>query len=154
NGECYAHVTAIIAGEVLMMLKSKLCLALAVLLCLPLYAQDQQSTFTIRVNTQLVVQTVSVTDKNGKPIEGLTQDDFIITEDNVPQTIGVFQFERFDDSAPPRSSPSAVDRGPAKLSESARIAPAPPGDSRFQDRRLLVLYFDMPTMGDADRYRA
>src|SRR4051812_41397666 len=63
------------------------------LLCLPVFvsalvAQDQP--FTIKVRTQLVVQTVSVNDKDGKPIEGLTKDDFILTEDGAPQTISTF----------------------------------------------------------------
>jgi VWFA-related protein len=29
-----------------------------------------------------------------------------------------------------------------------------PGDNRYQDRRLMALYFDMSTMGDSERYRA
>src|SRR5437773_2192459 len=57
-----------------------------------LFGQDQP--FTIRVNTRLVVQTVSVTGKDGKPIEDLTKDDFILTEDGIPQTIGIFEFEK------------------------------------------------------------
>src|SRR4030095_4106822 len=32
--------------------------------------------------------------------------------------------------------------------------PLPPGESRYQDRRLLALYFDMPALGDAERFRA
>jgi len=119
----------------------------------PILAQDQQTQFTIKVNTQLVVQTVTVTGKDGKPIEGLTKDDFIVTEDNTPQTISVFEFQKFDDSAPLRVTPPAATRGPAQ-SRLARIAPEPPGDNRYQDRRLLVLYFDMSAMGDAERFRA
>ena len=41
---------------------------------------------------------VSVTDKDGKLIEGLTADDFTLTEDNVPQTISVFEFQKLDDT--------------------------------------------------------
>ena len=132
-------------------------LLVCLFLCLPLLAQDQPAPFTLRVATQLVVQTVTVTDKDGKPIEGLTKDDFLLTEDNVPQSISVFEFEKFDDTAVPRpTAPTpvvAVDRGPVQLPQS-RIAPVPPGDSRYQDRRLLVLYFDMPMLGDVERYRA
>ena len=39
-------------------------------------------------STQLVVETVSVKDKSGKPVEGLTAKDFVLTEDGVAQTIG------------------------------------------------------------------
>jgi hypothetical protein len=55
--------------------------------------QEPQQPFTIKVDTQLVVETVIVKDKDGKTIEGLTEKDFVVTEDNVPQTISVFQFQ-------------------------------------------------------------
>src|SRR6185295_2276776 len=84
-------------------------------------------------------------------------DDFLLTEDNVPQTISVFEFEKLDDTVIPRpSTPTpavVVDRGPVQPPQS-RISPVPPGDSRYQDRRLLALYFDMPQLGDAERFRA
>src|ERR1035438_6552674 len=44
-------------------------------------------TATIRVSTQLVVETVVVKDKKGSPVEGLTTKDFTVTENGVPQTI-------------------------------------------------------------------
>jgi len=127
------------------------------LVSFPLLAQDQPTNFTLRVNAQLVVQTVTVTDKDGKPVEGLVADDFILTEDNILQTISVFEFEKFDDTISPRPSlpiPAlAVERGPVQP-PATRITPVPPGDSRYQDRRLLALYFDMPQLGDAERFRA
>src|ERR1700674_4952150 len=43
---------------------------------------QQQPVF--RSGTRLVVETVSVKDKNGKPIEGLTAKDFTILEDGEP----------------------------------------------------------------------
>ena len=117
--------------------------------------QPQQAPFTINVSTQLVVQTVTVTDKDGKPIEGLTAEDFLLTEDNVSQTISVFEFEKLDNTALPQQLPTlAADRGPAQPPTQIRIAPVPPGESRYQDRRLLALYFDMPALGDAERFRA
>ena len=39
----------------------------------------QQPTF--RSGTKLVIQTVSVKDQDGKPVEGLTARDFVVTED-------------------------------------------------------------------------
>src|SRR6185295_18654901 len=69
---------------------------------------EQQQPFTIKIDTQLVVQTVIVKDKDGKPIEGLTEKDFVITEDNVPQTISVFQFQRLDDTPAPATAPTAA----------------------------------------------
>jgi hypothetical protein len=35
-----------------------------------------------------------------------------------------------------------------------RISPEPPGNIRYQDRRLLALYFDMTAMPPADQLRA
>src|SRR5262245_28738288 len=53
---------------------------------------QQQQPFTLRVDAQLVVETVTVKDRDGKSIEGLTARDFTITEDGVRQDIGVFEF--------------------------------------------------------------
>ncbi len=112
-----------------------------------------QDPFTIKVNTRLVIETVSVTDKDGKPIEGLAKDDFELTEDNVPQNISVFEFQKLDDSISPRNSTSA-ERGPARPPAQTVNTPVAPGLQHYQDRRLLVLYFDMTMMSDPDRFRA
>jgi len=121
-----------------------------VILVFPAASQNQQSPFTLSVNTRLAVQTVSVKDKDGRPIEGLTKDDFVLTEDGVAQTISVFEFQRLDDSIPPRAETPR----PAPPPVQNQIVPVPPGDSRYQDRRLLALYFDMSSMSDPDRFRA
>ena len=49
---------------------------------------------TFRSGTRLIVETVSVKDKDGKPIEGLTAKDFTVTEDGEPQTISFVEFQR------------------------------------------------------------
>jgi len=51
-----------------------------------LAAQAPKPQFTVTANTRLVVEAVSVTDKQGRPVEGLTAKDFHITEDGVAQT--------------------------------------------------------------------
>ena len=48
----------------------------------------------VRSTTRLIVQTVTVKDKDGKPIEGLTAKDFVVTEDGEPQTISFVEFQR------------------------------------------------------------
>ena len=55
-------------------------------------AQPPAATF--RSTTRLIVQTVSVKDKEGKPIEGLTAKDFIVTEDGEVQTVSFVEFQR------------------------------------------------------------
>src|SRR5580658_8921816 len=94
----------------------------------------------IRVTSQLVVEEVAVKDKSGKPIEGLTANDFTLTEDGVPQTIGLFEFQRLQAAAnsaePPTPSPVVPTAPPATR---VQIAPERPGDTRYRDHRLLAL---------------
>jgi len=119
-----------------------------------------QAPGTIRVGTRIVVEEVTVKDKSGKTIEGLTANDFILTEDGVPQTVSFVQFQRLQ-AAPnpaeqatasaPAAVPAIVNAPPATRTQ---IAPEVPGDSRYRDHRLLALYFDMSTMQPADQLRA
>src|SRR4051794_2912267 len=65
---------------------------------------------TFSSTTSLVVVDVTVRDKAGKPIEGLTAKDFTILEDGKPQDIKLFEFERLAiDPAPPEKPPSLDD---------------------------------------------
>ena len=119
-----------------------------------------QGAGTIRVTTQLVIETVAVKDKSGKPVEGLGLKDFSLTEDGVPQTINFVEFQKLEDTvdtaansaatAPPSNAAVSI-VPPATRNE---IAPETPGDTRYRDHRLLVLYFDRSTMPIADQLRA
>src|SRR5690349_10087045 len=64
-----------------------------------------KATATFTVGTQLVIETVSVKDKSGKPIEGLTAKDFNITEDGVAQPIKFFEFQRLQEAVDTPSTP-------------------------------------------------
>jgi len=118
---------------------------------LQLVAQDQPPA-TFRGGTSLRVVTVTVTDQSGKPIEGLTADDFIVTEDNVPQTVSLLEYERLEETLLTAASAPTF---PAlsRPTEQTRISPPARGDKRFDDRRLLAFYFDMAYLGDAERFR-
>jgi VWFA-related protein len=110
----------------------------------------------IKVTTQLIVEEVTVKDKNGKPVEGLTANDFTLTEDGVPQTISFAEFQRIETAAgaaepAPQAAPAMVTAPPVTQ---IQIAPETPGDPRYHDHRLLALYFDMSTMQPADQLRA
>jgi len=121
---------------------------------------QQQAPPTFRSGTRLIVQTVTVKDKDGRAIEGLTAKDFVITEDGEPQTISFVEFQRLperrretwssDTAQPPR--PLVVP--PASPVTQGQIVMPPPGDTRYRDRRLLVLYFDLTAMPPADQARA
>lgn len=59
-------------------------LVLCLLPAISLYAQAPQS---LTLNARLVVLDVSVTDRNGSPVDGLAAKDFQVFEDDVPQRI-------------------------------------------------------------------
>jgi VWFA-related protein len=61
----------------------------------------------VRVDTDLVVGEVLVLDKEWRPVQGLTRDDFVITEDGVPQATGAFSLG--DDARIPRSIVLIID---------------------------------------------
>ncbi|MCX6628755.1 MAG: VWA domain-containing protein, partial [Candidatus Solibacter sp.] len=114
-----------------------------------------------QANTQLVIETVTVKDKDGKPVEGLTAKDFTITEDGVLQTISFCEYQTLDEIAPPaqvrrtEAAPAAAVATPAIPGVTAhQITPERPGDIRYRDRRLMAMYFDMSAMPVPDQIRA
>jgi VWFA-related protein len=125
----------------------------------PPAAGQTPATPTFRAETRLVVHNVVVTDKDGNAIEGLTKNDFIVMENNVRQEIAFVEFQRV---VPPIEKPVepatpiavAVPLDAVARAEAARITVPPAGDTRFQDRRLLVMYFDMTSMAQPDQLRA
>ncbi len=123
--------------------------------------QPENAGFKISVNTNLVVVNVDVRDKSGKPIEGLKASDFTVLEDDKPQEISVFDYQRLDwganapastDSASPAAIVSTTPSAPAPASSPASAAAS--GAIRYRDRRLLILYFDLSSMPTADQIRA
>ncbi len=80
-------------------------LALATPLAAPPAASPQQQIPRYHVNVRLVNVFVSVTAPNGAPIADLTQNDFALSEDNVPQKIAYFE----RDTSMPLSIVLAVD---------------------------------------------
>src|ERR1700682_2971813 len=114
---------------------------------------------TFQTSTQLVVETVTVKDKSGNPVEGLTAKDFTVTEDGVPQSIRFFEFQKLEQppdavAAPEVASSLTTGRDLPQRLTHTQIAPESPGENRFKDHRLLALYFDMTAMPDADQLRA
>ena len=145
-------------------MRRMVCILSFVTLCVLVVAAQQptapgspaQGSQAIRVATKLVIEEVTVKDKGGKPIAGLTANDFILTEDGVPQTISFVEFQQLQgavnsaDLTP--SSSSGVPTAPAVTQ--TQIASEQPGDPRYRNHRLLALYFDMSTMQPADQLRA
>jgi len=136
-------------------------LALALVAPPPAQQPPQQAQPIFRSGAQLTVETVTVKDKAGKPIEGLTAKDFSITEDGVPQTISFVEFQRVPNASDPlqaavaeSAAPAAVATRPRPPEEQHQISPSAPGDVRYRDRRLLILYFDLSAMPPNDLMRA
>ncbi len=75
-----------------MMKKVLLCLLL-LLFQTQLFAQKTEDDEIVRVNADLVVLNVTVTDENGKHLTGLTKKDFKVLEDEKEQTISTFSAE-------------------------------------------------------------
>jgi len=115
-----------------------------------------QSSSTIRVQTEVVIEEVTVKDKNGNPIPNLKASDFVLTEDGVPQTISFVEYQEIPPLAsapqpPPSTNPLVATAPPVT---SFQIAPEAPGDTKYHNHRLVALYFDRSTMGPPDQLRA
>ena len=62
---------------------------------------DDPVTVTLNARSQLVVEAVTVKDKAGNTIPGLTAEDFTLTEDGVPQKIRFCEHESLPITAAP-----------------------------------------------------
>src|SRR5579863_4267839 len=116
-------------------------------------AQEATGDVTFSSNTQLVIETVTVRDKSGKSIEGLTAKDFTVTEDGAPQAIKFFDYEKLPDipePLPPKTGDTVV----LNKFPKSRITAEPPGTTRYKDHRLLALYFDMTALPPGDQLRS
>ena len=102
--------------------------------------------------SQLVIEVVTVHDRNGAPIKGLTARDFTVTENGAPQTVTLCEFQELPEGADPASARPAV--AAAAPSAQPQITPEVAGDIRYRNRRLLTLYFDMSAMPPPDQMRA
>ena len=111
---------------------------------------------TLSVSSQLVIETVSVKDKSGNPISGLTARDFTITEDGAPQKIQFCEHQELpaEGAVSPVALPSVADLKVYYHLSGTQITPEPRGSTLYKNRRLLALYFDMTSLPPADQVRA
>jgi VWFA-related protein len=115
-----------------------------------------------RSSTRLIVTTVTVKDKDGRPVAGLTAKDFVITEDNQPQDIAFVEYQTLATEAAPAlvaaDAPAAAPAAPAAPEVASVVQPqfAPPaaGDTKYRNKRLLIIYFDLSAMPIGDQLRA
>ena len=117
-------------------------------------AASQPATFA--TSAQLVIETVVVTDKQGRAVEGLTSNDFTVAEDGKPQSIRFFENQKLQKTSRVTAVSPYTPRNVKTYDRLTRtqIVPESPGGRRYRDRRLLVLYFDMTAMPPTDQLRA
>jgi len=118
--------------------------------------QGQGEGYTLRLNSQLVVETVVVKDKQGGFIEGLTAKDFVVMEDGQPQMIRFCEHERLTAPGTPLPATPEDEEEITIYRRLARTQIASEGEDRthYRDRRLIALYFDMTAMKPEDQMRA
>jgi len=117
----------------------------------------------ISATFNMVVETITVNDKNGKPIEGLKAEDFTVTENGTPQKLQFCDFQKlpeagevspaFSTRPDPDAPPKPVETKVPSVT-GTQIAPETPGDLHYRNKRLLALYFDMSAMPIPDQLRA
>jgi VWFA-related protein len=126
-------------------------LFLAVSVALP------QPRATFSTTTNVVVVNVTVLDRNDKPIDTLSKNDFEVYEDGKPQKLQAVDFQRLTDTALPpldnaASLPPPAPKGYNPAAEKAALKRSMV--SNYQDRRLMVLLFDFSSMQPAEQIRA
>ncbi|HEY6293375.1 MAG TPA: VWA domain-containing protein [Terriglobia bacterium] len=115
-------------------------------------ATRQGNTFLLRVQTNVVLVDVRVTDKRGQPVTDLKPGDFRVLEDGAEQKITSFSLENIAQLASAGGeggAPAIIDLG--KLP--TVVSPAQV-NKMVQDHRMLVLFFDLSSMQVDDLLRA
>src|SRR5215470_18444651 len=115
-----------------------------------------QGDYKFKVESQLVLVNVVARDKQGKPVTDLKREDFTVLEDGKPQNIASFDFENLD-STPLTAGAS----GPAQATVDGQpAAPTKPlltrkdAEDALSNRRVIVLFFDLGSMGPDETQRA
>jgi VWFA-related protein len=113
-----------------------------------LLAQQSQTGYTFKAQTELVLVNVTVRDKNGNPVRDLKPEDFTVLEDNKPQKVATFDSENTENVQQVPTQQANLLSTPAKKTKaSASDAPAASAqESAIKDRRLIILFFDLSAM--------
>jgi VWFA-related protein len=106
--------------------------------------------YTFRALSELVLVNVTVRDRKGGLVRGLTANDFTVLEDGKPQRIASFDVENTEIALP-----TGVQQAKVLTAESAPGTNVPQVDkSAVKDRRLMVLFFDLSSMQPEEVDRA
>ncbi|HZU24453.1 MAG TPA: VWA domain-containing protein [Bryobacteraceae bacterium] len=118
---------------------------------IPIAAQDD---ITFRATSNLVVVDVFVRDRSGHEMPGLKKEDFTVLEDGKPQKVSVFEYQKLSDEPLPEE-PAFAPRTPERPQAVQSLTTAPKNDMlRYQDRRLIIFFFDLSSMQPPEQARA
>jgi VWFA-related protein len=104
---------------------------------------------TIRSTVSLVEIDVQVTNRDGKPVKGLKQEQFSVTEDGKAQTISTFEYndiERVETAGKGEEAPITVPLGTITSPEEIK--------SVVRDHRMIVMFFDLTSLQAEDLLRS
>ena len=104
---------------------------------------------TIRTTVDLVEIDVQVTDRDGKPVKGLKQEQFTVTEDGKAQKVSSFEYndiEKIETASAAGEAPITVPIGSVASSEPIKAA--------VHDHRMIVLFFDLTSLQPEDLLRS
>jgi len=120
----------------------------------PGLAQQQagDGTFTLKVQTDIVLTNVVVRDKKtGEVVKGLKASDFTILENGKPQKIASFDYQNVDEAAVLQEKTTVS--GKASIADLLNRNLAA-DTAQLRDHRLIVMFFDLSSMQPEDIDRA
>ena len=113
---------------------------------------SSQPTFTLKVQTDLVLTNVVVRDKKtGAVIKGLKASDFTVLENGKPQHLASFDFQNVDEAAVLNETSTVSGRTSIADLVNRNFAANP---EALRDHRLIVMFFDLSSMQPEDIDRA
>ena len=104
---------------------------------------------TIRSTVSLVEIDVQVTNRDGKPVKGLKQEQFSVTEDGKPQKISTFEYndiEQIETAGKTDEAPITVPLGTVSSPEEIKAV--------VRDHRMIVMFFDLTSLQAEDLLRS
>jgi VWFA-related protein len=137
-----------------MMRRSMAAILIGLIIGPPGFAQQQtgEGTFTMKVQTDIVLTNVVVRDKKtGQVVKGLKQSDFTILENGKPQTIASFDYQNVDEAAVLRENSTVTGKATIADLLNRDFAASP---AALRDHRLIVMFFDLSSMQPEDIDRA
>jgi VWFA-related protein len=116
-------------------------------------ARTQPPQIPIQSTTRLIQLNVIAQDKNGKPVTGLTKDDFVISDNGKPQEISVFSEESSAAAAPAATRDPDVYTNRASQTPGVTIILIDAMNTRFDDLAMARSEFTdfLSHLGSEDR---